>query len=173
MVPSVIFADSRAGMFGYTAYAFNTYDAGNPALNWIKYNRERIAYETLFNSLPIPNWSNYYLQGITGEYKANATAVVVGNADPGDFKVTNYAKTYLINGTSYTAKIAPRITGLSVNTGSTAGGHRLMITGNSFSPTCTDNTVTIDGQECLPEHCGFNFIQCITSSKSAASDTSI
>lgn len=97
--------------------------------------------------------------------------MVVGNADPGDFKINDFAKTHLINGTSYTAKIVPRVTSLSGNTGSTGGGHQLIIRGNSFSPTCSDNTVKIDGLDCIPKYCGFEYIICVTSPATAASDT--
>ena len=171
VLPSVIFGDQRAGLWVQPRRGFSLYEANTPALNWIKYNRERVDYMSLFEFETVPNWREYYTQGITGDYKANATAVVVGNTDPGDFKICQFAKTHLINGTSYTAKIAPRISSLSGNTGSVGGGHQLVIRGNSFSPTCSDNTVTIDGETCTPKYCGFNFIICVTSPKTAASDT--
>ena len=171
ILPSVIFGGKRAGLWSNTRRGFSLHDTNTPALNWIKYNRERVDFMSLYEFEEVPNYKEYYVQGITGDYKANATAVVVGNTDPGDFRITQFAKTHLINGTSYTAKIAPRITSLSGNTGSTGGGHLLEIRGNSFSPTCSDNVVTIDGETCIPKYCGFNFIKCVTNPKSTASDT--
>ena len=70
----------------------------------------------------------------------------------------------------YTA--LPSITGVSPSTGN-IGGQYLTITGNGFSPSLKNNTVTVDGNNCLVTSSGNGEIKCTLDPKNPSNNAKL
>jgi hypothetical protein len=172
IVPQVLFYGSDIGFYLNPKATMNYKVSTDLPFKTISVDKMNVDLEgfvdedTTFNS-----WSLNQIRGVVGTVTPNPSSSLLFQVAAGNAHIDEVTSvTCDITGvTCYKAKSIPVITGVSANTGFTAGGQLLTLTGFGFNSTTA--AVTVDGVTCAVKSFTATSLTCQTGSKVSASVT--